>query len=527
MIRKLRSFIALAGATVFACWNLAVAQTPMPPCLTVAGGTPATCSPAAPPPPPTTGGPASDPFPRTAIDMYGGNFGLLFSGNTAAGVPTATVASQSSIIIVGAYLGVESYGTYSSLMQGWKAKATANGLKLRTFVYTAGQGFQYTNAVYPWLTGAFNASSMWAYTSSGGNGTNDLLQYGGSGNSGQSYLQITPFNNQTLAASYSHNGKTGVLAGSNVWNLYGQYFYDVFVNGLAASKYGESGAFAPNSNLDGIFLDNETPSPPGTATWMGLGTAPVGGNAQTIAATQQGQAKHAAAFRSLNSNFMIAANTAFATVLPTVDPSYVGLWNIAFNEEVIGQPYSIESNNNSPPGHFMQALIAAEQSIASGGTLIFHQDGGPGGNNNLTGNQSGWNATQWQAVRMGFAAAMQRNWHYALNCGQQSYSCVGLMDEQVQTVNGTANYGWLSAGSQRLDAPQSAAWSNGVWRRRFPNGWVLWNPRGNGAQTVTIPSTLCRINTRGYGDPGVNSGACGATTVTLQDADGLFLIGTG
>jgi hypothetical protein len=36
-----------------------------------------------------------------------------------------------------------------------------------------------------------------------------------------------------------------------------------------------------------------------------------------------------------------------------------------------------------------------------------------------------------------------------------------------------------------------------VWRRRFPNGWILANPRGNGAQTVTIPSTLCRIVTRG------------------------------
>ena len=148
----------------------------------------------------------------------------------------------------------------------------------------------------------------------------------------------------------------------------------------------------------------------------------------------------------------------------------------------------------------MQGLIAAEASLASGGTLVFHQVGGPDGDNDLTGNQSGWGAAQWQAVRFGFAAAMQRNWHYALSCGQGDYGSLGLMDEQVQTVNGKANYGWLSAGTQRLDPPQSAAWSNGVWRRRFPDGWVLWNPRGNGAQTVTIPSTLCRIKTRGYGN---------------------------
>jgi hypothetical protein len=525
MICKLTGFVALAGAMVFACWNPAFAQTPGPPCLTVDNAT-TTCS-------ATTTGPVSDPFPRTAVIMNGGDFTLLHSGNTNAGVTLATVASESNMIVISGYLGVESYGTYSALMSSWKAAASANGVTLRTFLYTNGQAFQYTNpAIYPWLTNAFNSSSMWAYTSASGSGTTDVVPYGDSGNDGQSYLQITPYNTQTLSSSYKYNGKTGVLAGSNLWNLYAQYFYDVFVNGLAVSKYGEVAGFVPNASLDGIYLDNYSPVPSSTATWDGMGTTPVAATPAVITATEQGQAKQAAAFRAINSKFLLLASTGFAAMnlngtVKTIDPSYEHVWDVVMNEGTVGFSWSIETWHDSPPGAWMQGLIAAEASIASDGTLIFHQVGGPDGDNDLVGNQSGWGATQWQAVRFGFAAAMQRNWHYALNCGQNDYNNVGLTDEQVQTVSGKANYGWLSAGTQRLDPPQSAAWSNGVWRRRFPNGWVLWNPRGNGAQTVTIPSTLCRIKTRGYGNASVNSGACGATSVTLQDADGLFLIGTG
>jgi hypothetical protein len=529
MIRKLGSFVALAGAILFACCNPAVGQTPGAPCLTVDNSAPATCGSST----STTSGPASDPFPRTLSAMTGGDFALYYSGNTTAGVPTATVASESNIMLMSAYLGVEkSYGSYASLMSRWKAAAAANGIKLRVFMYTWGQWFQYSNpASYPWLTNAFDSSSMWAYTSAGGSGTTDLLPYGATGDAGNSSLQITPDNKQTLSSSYKYNGKTGVLAGYNVWDLYAQYFYDVFVNGLAVSKYGEAAGFVPNPYVDGIILDNTTPVPGVTpATWLGLGTEPVGRTAQTIALVQQGQARLANAFRALNPNYLVLANSAFASVYTdpgfAVDPSNKGLWNVLFSEGTIGYSWSIESWANSPPGDWMKGLIAAEATVAPNGTLVLNQTGGPGGVNDLGGNQSSWGATQWQAVRFGFAAAMQRNWHYALVCGQSSGN-PGLMDEQVQTVNGKPNYGWLSAGTQRLDPPQSAAWSDGVWRRRFPNGWVLWNPRGNGAQTVTIPSTLCRIKTRGYGNASVNNGACGATSVTLQDADGLFLIGTG
>ena len=62
--------------------------------------------------------------------------------------------------------------------------------------------------------------------------------------------------------------------------------------------------------------------------------------------------------------------------LGTVEPSYKNLWNAAMNEGAVGYGWSIETWDNSPPGHFMQGLIAAEESLASGGTLVFHQVGG-------------------------------------------------------------------------------------------------------------------------------------------------------
>ena len=138
-ILKLGGFVALEGAIVFACWNPAVAQTPSgAPCLSIYGAA-STCS-SATTDASTTTGPGSDPYPRTMAFEIGGDFALLHSGDTNAGVPLATVASESNMIVINDYLGVEKEGTYASLMQSWKAAAAAHGLTLRTFLYTEGDG---------------------------------------------------------------------------------------------------------------------------------------------------------------------------------------------------------------------------------------------------------------------------------------------------------------------------------------------------------------------------------------------------
>jgi hypothetical protein len=528
MTRKLRSFAALAaGATLLACCSLADAQTRSPPCIAAGTGATPTCGNTT--PTPQTSGPASDPFPRTYLNFAGGNPALAVRGTTQAGVPFATVVAQYNLTTLGFYLGFEAVAgtTASALMRAWKAAASANGIHLRTLVYTPGSAMEMPGGHgWNWFSYALAESNMFAYEASADSGSTGLCAYG-SGYLDNVYWNITTNNTQTAAARV--NGFANPLKGYNVWDLYNRYFYDVYVNGLSASKYNDTAA-AANPYLDGFEFDNANADlhyVPQNCTWLGVGTSPLGVTAQTTTATQQGWAKLMASMRSINPNFISFANGSIAAY-PTValDPSYVGVFNSLSAEKTIGDSYSVETFDNSPPGAFMKALIANEQLYnRSIGTMVLAQDGQPGGGKGWDTAQSSWPAAWWQGARMGFAATMQRNWHWGPNAND-NYSSALLFDEQVQK----GNYGWLSAGTQRLDPPQSAAWKNGVWRRRFPNGWVLWNPRGNGVQTVPIPSTLCRIQTRGYGDSTVNTGACGATSVTLKDGnigDGLFLIGTG
>jgi hypothetical protein len=480
---------------------------------------------------------AADAFPRTFMIYYG----TITSGTSNAGVPFATVAAQYNVVSLAYNLGTAA----QSVISGWKSAATTNGITLRVLNYIPGGSAYYqlagTNA---WLANGLANSNMWLYNAQAGTGITNIQTYAGFATQ-EAFPLFTAANTKTVV-SFTYNGKTGVNVGMNLWQVCAQYYWDVFSQGLSASKYGYI-AQAATPALDGLFFDNAMSNraphffSTTSSTWNGQGTTPIANSSEPVAIVQQGIAKYVPAFRAVNPSMLLVANSDFANQLPALDPSSNGLWNGVFNEEVIANLESFQSS----PGSFMASLIAAEPIIASGGTLIFHQTSSPGGVNNLSGNQSGWTATQWRSVRFGFACAMMRNWHYALNCGQGAYTAVGLLDEQAQLVAGMLNYGWLSAGTQRLDPPQSGPGGQGgfltgtgdiahVWCRRFPNGWVLWKPRTTPTPltaTVNVPTTLRRIaqTSRGnYGDATVNTGlVVSGGTVTLQDADGLFLIGTG
>src|SRR5262249_4381627 len=68
--------------------------------------------------------------------------------------------------------------------------------------------------------------------------------------------------------------------------------------------------------------------------------------------------------------------------------------------------------------------------------------------------------------------------------------------------------------------PPTAAWQHGVWRRDFDHGIALVNPKGNGAQTVTLETPFHHLT--GQQNPSLDDGAA-VTTITLQDRDGLLL----
>jgi hypothetical protein len=119
--------------------------------------------------------------------------------------------------------------------------------------------------------------------------------------------------------------------------------------------------------------------------------------------------------------------------------------------------------------------------------------------------------TDYQLMRYGLTSALMDNGYFAADpaVDGEEYSWQHWYDEFDQDL-GFA-----------IDPPQTAAWSNGVYRREFDNGLVLVNPRGNGQRTVNVGSGWKRFS--GVQDALHNSGQV-AETISLSDADGIILL---
>ncbi len=160
-------------------------------------------------------------------------------------------------------------------------------------------------------------------------------------------------------------------------------------------------------------------------------------------------------------------------------------------ESIIGQSYSIESY-----GGWQAMLTWYRKTMAAlGGPKlgIFGQDGSP---------------TDFQGMRYGLTSCLMDNGYFWYNSNGTSNS-VAWFDEF------DANLG------QAVTPPPTAAWQQGVWRRDFQNGIALVNPKGNGAQTVTLEAAFIKI--KGTQVPAINDGST-VTKVTLADRDGILLL---
>jgi hypothetical protein len=244
------------------------------------------------------GGPASDPFPRTFLRVIGDPLSAVSASNTLAGVPFSTLVAEYNAVDINPYLGTEgSIGdSWASVIKGWKSAATANGVALRAFLYSGGGAPDFAaNSTYKWLPNAFSAANMWTYsTTTGPFGSSHTVGYSSGGGQIQSYWQISSDDIQTIPDATINGIATAPgLVGANVWQAYAQYYYDVFVNGLAASKYNESASYAANPDLDGIEYDNATPTAryvPVAGNWFGFTKAVSGYNASTTTAMMKGWA---------------------------------------------------------------------------------------------------------------------------------------------------------------------------------------------------------------------------------------------
>jgi hypothetical protein len=251
-------------------------------------------------------------------------------------------------------------------------------------------------------------------------------------------------------------------------------------------------AYAANTPaLDGLFMDNVFWRPYIDGDWNRDGVV----DSQTDPAVQawfrQGYARYFTLVKSLMPGKYQLGNIGDWGAPAATLTEYQGLVNGGVLEAYIGKSWSIETwagwANTLAQYRKVMSAVAAPQ------LLIFNQWG---------------SATDYQAMRYGLGTCLLDNGYYSFTDTGAGYHGVVWFDELNQS---------LGAG----EAPPTAAWQKGVWRRDFTNGIVLVNPKGNGAQTVTLETAFSKI--KGTQDPMTNSGAT-VTSVTLQDRDGIMLL---
>ncbi len=133
-------------------------------------------------------------------------------------------------------------------------------------------------------------------------------------------------------------------------------------------------------------------------------------------------------------------------------------------------------------------------------------------------------AQEYQLMRYGLCTTLLDDGYFCPGVTGYDWSLLRWYDEygddSLTQVNVPRGY----LGTALSTRPTSPTWAQGtlgVWSRSFTGGIALVNPRGNGAQTVTLPQTYQKLT--GTQQASINSGAT-VTTVTLADGDGIILI---
>jgi hypothetical protein len=117
----------------------------------------------------------------------------------------------------------------------------------------------------------------------------------------------------------------------------------------------------------------------------------------------------------------------------------------------------------------------------------------------------------YATMRYGLASCLMDNGYYMFSSLTKDYEAQIWFDEFDIDLG------------KAIDPPQSDAWQNGVYMRRFENGMALVNPKGNGTKTVQVGPGYKRFS--GSQDPATNNGKV-VESVTLRERDGLILVRT-
>jgi hypothetical protein len=469
-----------------------------------------------------------DNFPRLGLLSTGGPqlYGSSFQ---------AFAAKFHMVVIGGTFETWEQQAGHSkeSVIQGIKGQSTVN---TRVFQYIELNSlYNASNAKdngFPTLYNQVNARKWWLYPSTtSGTPVADPQ-------SGQRWLL-------DLGPDVPVDPTTGL--GPYEWAA--KYVNDLFHLG----RYPGTSA-APS--LDGFFLDNILIDPScgmdgGDGDWTRTGTSQAHNAASTYQVMMKGQKSFydflaagwpgslqlgnaGTSFGEAVSGYYNSGDSNLNNQLMAGNSPLSGVMQGGDLEHVIGKTYSIEYYGGALA---LQQWYQTAMANYGGPKLMLFSQGNvqANGSDPLTFDSSAQPATYspaWQGARYGITAALMNNGYY--------FADPGVYDEETpanrrwfdEFDNAGAGVGYLGQPvSGAAGNPQTAAWSNGVWKREFQNGVVLWNPKGNGAKTVDVSKLVSPAghaglkHIAGKQDPTVNNGQT-ATSVTLQDRDGVILLWT-
>ena len=438
-----------------------------------------------------------DTFPRLAYLAIGGSqaFNSTYQAN----------AAKVHLDIIGG--GWEGWG--SSL--GYDKETVISNIKAQSTVHT--RVFQYVdlNEMYfnqassgfPTYWSEINNMNWWVYNA-GTSGTKTLDAEDSTGAKGVVNM-----------ATYTVDPSTGL--GPYAWGAN-------YVNNLLhLGTY--TGKGNPVPDLDGFFLDNLAPQPYEDGDWLHTGSSQSKSDPTVGTAFRTGEKK-------------------FFDEMSVIWPAGVQIANMGLDSTGWDTGVAFSPLNGVPSGGMDEAALgvnwsyeswAGAETMQSVYKYTWDNTGGPQyllfGHSHLqtngvdasaydsSGNITAYSPT-WQGMRYGLAACLMGN-GYDTPTGMSGYSDQTFLwfDE---FDNAGAGVGYLG---QAIDPWQTGPWSNGVWKREYQNGIVLWNPKGNGTQTVSLAGLGNLKQIAGSQDSAINNGAIVTNgTVTLNDRDGLILL---
>ena len=257
------------------------------------------------------------------------------------------------------------------------------------------------------------------------------------------------------------------------------------------AQYDYQGYFSGTTGIDYAFSADTWARPRVDADWRRNKTTQLRTDSTIGSATRAGYAAYWSGLRSRQAGIKIMAGLDNSNDLSAYE--FKGKADGAYLDGMIGKSWSLEAQQGWAA--MMSRYRAVSNNTTGDRAVVFHV--------------YGTSPTDYKTMRYGVASALMDRGYFAYI--PSTGSTVPAWYDEYSAPLGAA-----------IDAPPSAAASNGIYMRRFENGLVLVNPRSVSA-SINVGSGYKRLS--GTQDPSVNNGQT-QSTVTLPARSGLIMVKT-